>query len=162
MTQLTILATGGDLVSGEVRGTGPAVRELISGATQEIHVLAYTISTDGMRIVNLLEDGLRRGVRISLVVNKMHEMGGPVADALLSLNRKYNRFVLGSFVDPNGWDLHAKVLVADRETAIIGSANMSRRGMVENIEIGVLIRDRSCWKLAEMIDGLAERFSVPK
>lgn len=162
MTELTILATGGDLVRGEVRGTGPAMRELIRGATREIHVLAYAISAEGMRVVDLLEEGLGRGVRVSLVVNKMHEMSGPVADALLTLNGKYNRLVLGSFVDPGGWDLHAKVLVADREAAIIGSANMSRRGMAENIEIGVLIRDRSCWKLAEMIDGLAERFRIPK
>ena len=125
-------------------------------------MLAYAISTEGMRVVDLLEDGLRRGVRVSLVVNKMHRQDGSVEDALLTLNRRYNRLVLASFTDPSGWDLHAKVLVADREAAIIGSANMSRRGMAENIEIGVLIRDRSCWKLAEMIDGLAERFRIPK
>ena len=33
MTELTILATGGDLIRGEVRGTGPAVRELVRGAS---------------------------------------------------------------------------------------------------------------------------------
>ena len=97
-----------------------------------------------------------------LVVNRVHEMGGPAAHALLDLNRRHDRFTLGSFADPGGGDLHAKVLVADREAAVIGSANMSRRGMAGNIEIGVLIRDGSCWKLADMIDGMADRFAVPK
>ena len=162
MTDLTILATGSDLIRDEVRGTEPATRELIMGTREEIHVLAYTVSTEGMHIINLLETGLRRGLRICLVVNKMHEKDRTVVDALLGLNRKYSRLVLGDFHDPGGRDLHAKVLVADREAAIIGSANMSWRGMSGNYEIGVLIRDKSCWKLADMIDGLAEKFKVRK
>ena len=162
MTDLTILATGSDLIEGEVRGTESATRELIVGAREEIHVLAYTISAEGMRIVNMLEEGLRRGVRVRLVVNKLHEKEGAVVDSLLVLNRRYARLGLGDFSDPGGRDLHAKVIVVDREAAIIGSANLSYRGMSGNYEIGVLIRDRSCWKLAEMIDGLAEKFKVGK
>ena len=162
MTNLTILATGSDLLGDGVRGTEPVVREVIRGASREIHMLAYSISAGGMLVVDLLEEALGRGVRVVLVVNRIHGLDGPAANALLDLNRRYGRLALGSFTDPGGRDLHAKVLVADRESAIIGSANMSRRGMAGNIEIGVLIRDGSCWKLADMIDGLAGRFAVPK
>ena len=162
MMDLTIVATGSDLVGGGVRGTEPAVRELIHKARDEIHVLAYTISSEGMRIVDLLESGLQRGVRVCLVVNKMDEKDQSVADSLRAMNKKYGHFVLGNFLDPRGRDLHAKVLVADREAAIVGSANMSWRGMSKNYEIGVLIKDKSCWKLATMIDGLARKFAVPK
>ena len=162
MTNLTILATGPDLLGDGVRGTEPVVCEMIRGASREIHMMAYSISAGGMHIVDLLEEALDRGVRVVLVVNRIHEMDGPAANTLLDLNRRHGHFILGSFTDPDGGDLHAKVLVADREAAVIGSANVSRRGMAGNIEIGVLIRDGSCWKLADMTDGLAGRFAVPK
>ncbi|MFF8098829.1 phospholipase D-like domain-containing protein [Streptomyces sp. NPDC016640] len=37
--------------------------------------------------------------------------------------------------------LHAKVLAADRHTALLGSANPTDRGLSDNIEVGVVLRD---------------------
>ena len=68
--------------------------------------------------------------------------------------------LLCDFNDPNGWDLHAKVLIQDRRTAVIGSANISWRGMEKNIEISVLIRDGSAWRLASIIDEISIKTKV--
>jgi phosphatidylserine/phosphatidylglycerophosphate/cardiolipin synthase-like enzyme len=38
--------------------------------------------------------------------------------------------------------LHAKVLIADGETALLTSANFTDRGLADNLEIGLLVRDR--------------------
>lgn len=162
MTDLTILATGSELIEGEVRGTESVIRNIVKNASEEVHILAYTVSAEGMHIVGLLEAGLKRGIRVVLVINRLYEKNSGVVGSLLEMNRKYGRLVLADFCDPDGRDLHAKVLVADREVAVIGSANLSRRGMSSNYEVGVLIRDRSCWKLADMIDRLAEKFTVAK
>ncbi|WP_406013632.1 DISARM system phospholipase D-like protein DrmC [Streptomyces sp. NBC_00984] len=37
--------------------------------------------------------------------------------------------------------LHAKVIAADRHTALLGSANLTSRGLSRNVEIGVVLRD---------------------
>ncbi|MEV6792660.1 phospholipase D-like domain-containing protein [Streptomyces sp. NPDC051320] len=37
--------------------------------------------------------------------------------------------------------LHAKVIAADRRTALLGSANLTGRARSDNVEIGVILRD---------------------
>jgi phosphatidylserine/phosphatidylglycerophosphate/cardiolipin synthase-like enzyme len=37
--------------------------------------------------------------------------------------------------------LHAKVVAADRHTAMLGSANLTDRALSDNIELGVVLRD---------------------
>jgi cardiolipin synthase len=52
--------------------------------------------------------------------------------------------------------LHAKVIVVDRNKAVIGSANFSWNGMYGNYEIGLLLKGQHAWKLAKVIDVLSE------
>ncbi|MYB38878.1 MAG: phospholipase, partial [Gammaproteobacteria bacterium] len=42
--------------------------------------------------------------------------------------------------------LHAKALVADSETTFITSANLTDAALNRNIELGVLLRDRTLWR----------------
>jgi cardiolipin synthase len=43
-------------------------------------------------------------------------------------------------VPADGGDLHAKVICADERIAVIGSSNLSFRGLVSNYELGVVVR----------------------
>lgn len=65
--------------------------------------------------------------------------------------------------DPRGLDpdpkcraaMHAKVVVIDRKTAFISSANLTERAQERNIEVGVLLRDESVASdLASYFEGL--------
>lgn len=65
--------------------------------------------------------------------------------------------------DPRGLDpdpkcraaMHAKVVVIDRKTAFISSANLTERAQERNIEVGVLLRDESIASgLAAYFEGL--------
>jgi len=62
--------------------------------------------------------------------------------------------VVYDFTDPEKRQLHAKIIVADRKKAIVGSANLSWGGMYSNYEIGLLIEGEAAWKLAEIVDTL--------
>ena len=155
MSESQILATRASMIGGGVRGTGPVIKELIEEAEDEIHILAYAMTGEAVPIIHLLESGLDRGLGIVLVINKLDRQDKRVAAMLRSMNRRYGRFTLGNFDDPDGWDLHAKVLIQDRKAAVIGSANISWRGMEKNIEIGILVRDGSAWRLSSIIDDLA-------
>ena len=91
MTNPTTLATGWDLLGDGARGTEPVVREMMRGASGEIHVPAYSISAGGMPVVDLPEEAPDRGVRAVLAANRIHGLDGPAADTLLDLNRRYGR-----------------------------------------------------------------------
>ena len=155
MNESQILATGTSMIGDGVRGTGSAIRDLIEEAEDEIHILAYAMTEEAVPIIRLLESGLERGLKIVLVINKLDNQNRRVVAMLRSMNKKYGRFTLGNFNDPDGWDLHAKVMVQDRRAAVIGSANISWRGMEKNIEIGILVMDGSAWRLSSIIDNLA-------
>jgi phosphatidylserine/phosphatidylglycerophosphate/cardiolipin synthase-like enzyme len=42
---------------------------------------------------------------------------------------------------PGGAVLHAKALVVDGHSALVGSANLTQRALTANLEVGVLVRD---------------------
>ncbi|TCR24010.1 phospholipase D-like protein [Streptomyces sp. BK205] len=48
--------------------------------------------------------------------------------------------------------LHAKLIIADRHTALLGSANLTDRALSDNIELGVVLRDPS------LVGSLVEHF----
>jgi phosphatidylserine/phosphatidylglycerophosphate/cardiolipin synthase-like enzyme len=50
--------------------------------------------------------------------------------------------------------LHAKIIVCDRCRALVTSANFSRHGLHENIEIGVHVEASSVGRLADFLDAL--------
>ena len=160
MSESQILATGGDLIGGGVRSTGSVIREMIREAQHEVHIMAYTMTMESVPIIRLLESRLEGGLKAVLVINKLATQDRRVVDMLQFMNKKYGNFTLCNFDDPDGWDLHAKVLVQDRKTALIGSANLSWRGMEKNIEIGVLIRDGSAWRLSSIIDEISAKMRM--
>ncbi len=51
--------------------------------------------------------------------------------------------------------LHAKVIVADRKKAVLGSANFSWGGMSAHYEIGVLLEGKDAWTLSKLVDEVA-------
>jgi phosphatidylserine/phosphatidylglycerophosphate/cardiolipin synthase-like enzyme len=51
--------------------------------------------------------------------------------------------------------VHAKVVVADRQVAYVGSANLTAGGMTDTVEVGVLLRGPCVDTVADFVDGLA-------
>lgn len=49
---------------------------------------------------------------------------------------------------------HAKVLIADRERAYLGTANITHPGLTGNLELGVLFRDETVESLVHVVDRL--------
>ena len=58
----------------------------------------------------------------------------------------------------HGAVLHAKALIIDGERALVGSANLTKRALTANLELGVLIRDPALATALEMhLDRLMDR-----
>ncbi len=154
MAAVEVLATGEKFLKHGLRGAGPVIEDLISDATNEIHMLAYVVTPHARRIVDLLEVALERGVKVTVVINKLAAQSPTVVSRLNRLSKAHKYFIVADFDTPKA-DLHAKVVVADRKRAVVGSANFSFGGMTKNYEVGVRFEGREAWKLSKLIDSLS-------
>ena len=50
--------------------------------------------------------------------------------------------------------IHAKLTIADGERSYLGTANMTHRGLVENLELGVIFEDDTVEELRELVQSL--------
>lgn len=154
MTSVDILATGAKFLKHGLQGTGQVIEETIASATNEIHMMAYVITPHAGHMFDLLENALEGGVKVTIVVNKLAEQHESTKAWLLRMSKTHAHFRVADFHPARG-DLHAKVIVADRMRAVIGSANFSFGGMANNYEIGVRFEGEEAWTVSKLIDSLA-------
>lgn len=152
MNKVQILATGFEFMKEGVRGIEPVIEELINSAQEEIHIMAYIFTPSALHILHLLNDAAERGIKITMVVNRIEFQDEQIKAWLNSAGKKFPHVRVVNFCNPEGRQLHAKVIVSDRNRALVGSANFSWGGMVANYEIGILLEGDLAWKLAELID----------
>lgn len=151
---IKILATGLGWMGNGVESITANIEELILNAKYEILIGAYNISTGASDVLELINVPLSRDVDVRILVNQFHNHFPAAQAMLLSFSRKYLNFKLYDFTHPDGYDLHAKMIVVDRERAIIGSSNISRRGFFENHELAVMLTGREVSKVANAFERL--------
>ncbi|MET8176495.1 DISARM system phospholipase D-like protein DrmC [Streptomyces clavifer] len=86
-------------------------------------------------IVTELRAAAGRNVRIDLLLEESTSSAqafAPLGDRVRIWHRAHNSTRSA---------LHAKVVAADRHTALLGSANLTGRALRDNVEIGVILRD---------------------
>ena len=149
-----ILATGTDILVDEVRGAESAIRDIVTGAQSELHVMAYVISKHATWFMENIQSALERGISTTLVINRLGAQDSVTRDRLCRWNRTYPHFSLRSY-DNDRKSVHAKVVVADRNWAVVGSANFSWHGMATNYEVGVLLEGKEAWTLSKVVDRMA-------
>jgi cardiolipin synthase len=139
------------------RGIGNALVELIDGAKQEVIIVAYRLTVAVPELTRALESALSRGCLIRIVRDTS---GEPVV-----AEERFLANLLGDHAGLSLWDfldgtsdlncaLHAKMVIADRSRAIVGSANFSKNGMVKNHEIAVRLEGPEVSSLARACDDL--------
>ena len=157
MTSVEILATGPELIRQGIRGTEPVVEEVIQSAEKEIQVIAYVFTYNALHVLDLLDQAARKGIKVGLTVNNIKRQEGRVKAKLENLASVASVF---DFEDPHGKQLHAKIVIADRTRAVVGSANFTWGGMFGNYEIGLLIEGEAVWNLSRVADALS-RLATP-
>ncbi|MDH6488715.1 DISARM system phospholipase D-like protein DrmC [Streptomyces sp. SAI-127] len=136
-------------VSGPMSASLPA--RLTSGVAVEVirsartSLLVVSFAAHGARnVVAEIGQAVERGVRVDLLLEESTQ----AATAFVALPSEVN---VWHRVGPSGV-LHAKLIVADRHTALLGSANLTDRALSDNIELGVVLRDPS------LVEPLVEHF----
>ena len=156
-TNVGVVVTGIDWMGGGVGSIESAMRQLFQEAKQEILLTVYTITSAADMLFDWLEMALSRGVEIKMVVNRLDEKAPAVGSQLHRLDSMYPHFHLYNFVSDDPIDLHAKLVVADRQKAIVGSSNLSRRGLLTNYELALMIEGVTATEIASIVDRLISR-----
>jgi phosphatidylserine/phosphatidylglycerophosphate/cardiolipin synthase-like enzyme len=149
-----VVVTGIDWMGGGVGSIESAMRQLFQDAKHEILLTVYTITSSADMLFDWLEFALSRGVEIKMVVNRLEDLTPVVINKLRQFANSYPYFNLYNFTSDDSVDLHAKLIVVDRQKAIVGSSNLSRRGLLTNYELALTVEGEIATEIANTVDRL--------
>lgn len=148
--------TGPEVPGSISRLTSEVVADLIDHAHSDVLLVSYAMHNEPT-LTAAVSRAVDRGVFVQILhersIDNPHFRGATVPFPGLPVRR------LCWPLDqrPPGASMHAKVLVIDRETTLIGSANITGTAMLRNIECGVLIHDpKIAGEIVDAITGLTE------
>lgn len=167
-----VVWTGPDVTGTYLRATRQVVQDIIHHAQSDLLVVGYWVAgrDDGEGIINdivdMIAQAVQRGVAVTMVLDqKAREQGWDEG--------KTNRDILASMwpthvpmPDLLTWQipdnekhlkLHAKVLVADHQDALVTSANLTMHALDKNMEMGVRVVGTPADQIVRHFDLLRQR-----
>jgi len=138
---LELVVSGPKSVHLHPRSTEQVLLELIGEAQHEILIVTYALQGYA-ELEGALAQAAARGVRITVVAETSEDSPGFQGDPARALGTiPVERLRWPRDQRPaRGAALHAKVVVVDRSTVLITSANLTQRASADNLEVGVLLR----------------------
>lgn len=134
-----------------------ALARLVESVQGELHIVSPYITEAGTAFITSRVAGATR--RLSIDVRVLTDLnplsvcqGSCDPEAILDLVRSFRRTMIHHL--PR---VHAKVVIADRAAAMIGSANLTEGGVKENYEYGIII---SSQEVASRITQDVEEYSA--
>ena len=144
--RLELVWTGPEAIVSPARDTAVVVRELFDRAQKSVLVAGFSFD-HGAQLLEPLHRAMRdRAVDASIY---LHVSTLDDGQRFLDRNWPFGPPRPRLYHDPRTLavpqlaNLHAKCVVVDGEFSFIGSANFTDRGHTRNIEVGVVIEDRS-------------------
>jgi len=178
--QIVDIVLSGPEVPGIVTGdTVTTLRTLISEAQREVFMVGYAVhnakpifellasrmASDNLRVLFCIEIGRKMGdtsLDSEIVPRFAHEFREKHWPWSNLPNIYYDPRSLSEDMQRRS-SLHAKCVMADRERALITSANFTEAAWQRNIEFGILLRDASIVnRLGTYVDGLVETRALLK
>lgn len=146
----------------DMRQITSALLKLCREAEDDLTVVSPYLESIGVEWLRPgIEAALRRDVDVTIVSREL-TTGEPNFEALDNLlelaGGGRGQLSVYDYYEPRPdsqaplYTLHSKVIVADREAAYVGSANFTRYGFNENLEIGAILRGRRVAELQRVFD----------
>lgn len=129
--------------TGAERLTAGVLHELLCDARERILLVSYAAFTLP-EVADDLSAAVSRGCRVDVVFETTEDSGGayhgPHSQPFDTISG-ITRWHWPAEHRTGGAALHAKLLVIDGRRAFVGSANLTARALVHNLEVGALLRD---------------------
>jgi phosphatidylserine/phosphatidylglycerophosphate/cardiolipin synthase-like enzyme len=132
----------------EAHTTRDVLTYLFAAATKQVRVCSPYLDREGVGLlVAPVREAAGRGVQVMVATHHLDDPQSPNARAVGVLRAEVPTVVgihLPSLVHTgDGGEalmVHAKVVIVDDHTALVGSANLTKAGLTGNIEVGVVVR----------------------
>lgn len=154
--KIQILSSGDIFVEEGVISIESKLLEMLDNTKHDLYIVMYTVSGKPQNFWNKLENLLKKGIQVNFIIEGSIQHQRKTIN-ILSNMQKYENFNLYFYSDEN--PLHAKLIVSDGEKAILGSANISGGGLVQNHEIAVYIEGEKAWTLKKLAEKLIKDIS---
>lgn len=161
---VSVVTTGLGWLGSGAGAIERTLTELIETAERELVLAVYAMSPGPARIWDALEQAIDGGISCTLIVDRLESQARDVREHLLTVRDRHPAtFKILDFVGETDHDhLHAKIAVADRRRALVGSANLTAHGMLLAHELAVHIDGPVAEEIAVRIDMLGRsRFVRP-
>jgi phosphatidylserine/phosphatidylglycerophosphate/cardiolipin synthase-like enzyme len=162
---IRVVVSGSSWMGGGSGSIESVIHDLFTRANDEVVIVAYAISGATPALFQQFTSLLQRGIRIRMLINRYDQQHISVQNELRQLQRQFPGLLqLSSFVPVHSQvDLHAKIIIVDRKYALIGSANLSMRGLMDNHELGLLLEGAAVSDIARTVELLmrsSQTFSI--
>lgn len=134
--------------------------ELIQSTEEEVVLMSPFLSEEGFeRLQGALRTASGNGATISLITNSLtygdDDYNRTFTRCLLDDPRLAPVTTCYEYIDRSTWTtFHAKIITVDGQRAYLGTANLTHRGLTENLELGVIFRDDTATRLDRLIRSL--------
>ncbi|MCA9694199.1 MAG: DISARM system phospholipase D-like protein DrmC [Myxococcales bacterium] len=159
-----VVWSGVDVPRSRVQRTDVVLARLLASCKDDVLIASYSFA-GARELLTPLATRVASGVRVRVIVDgtKLSSLrpDTPRQEALRRLRSAFFRSVWPQgaeppllYCDPRTLareeakgvlqaphSMHAKCVIIDREVALVGSANFTRRAQGDNLEVGALIRD---------------------
>jgi len=148
--EIQIVATGSKWIGKGVRTTYSVIKDIITSSKYSLLITAYYLSNND--ILEEIENSLKKGVEILMYINDPENNACNLRNHLNILENNYSNFTIYRIYEDF---FHAKIIISDRKKVLIGSANLTKKGMYSNYELGVVINNP---EIAFEIENIVRRF----
>lgn len=155
--EIKVAVTGNGWMGQGIGSIKSLLKEVFTNVNNEIQIATYSITENTGEFFGMLDNELVRKTRVLMIVNRFYDQNKNVKMLLNELALKYPNFILMNFEpEDTREDLHVKLVVIDHQTAIVGSANLTFRGMIMNHELAVKITGDAAQTIGSLIDRLSK------
>ncbi|RUM47438.1 MAG: hypothetical protein DSY47_06950 [Hydrogenothermus sp.] len=142
--KIMILSSGDILVEKGIISIESKLLEMLDQTEHDLYIMMYTVSSKPDNFWTKLEELLMKKIGVHFTLESSVKHSNKAIEILKKLDR-YDNFNL--YFHSGDSPLHAKLIVSDGKRAILGSANISGGGLVQNHEIAVYIEGDKAWTL---------------
>ena len=158
INRVSLAVTGLAWLGAGVQSVQQEIISIVRSARREISLCAYSITSGAGGLIDEIIEASNQGVTVTLVINDLQSQPLDTQTRIRMLTPALrDRIRIFDFTSGNTQSqLHAKVVVADRSTALVGSANLSFHGLYSNHELALVVRGPLAEEVAARMDLLAK------
>jgi cardiolipin synthase len=156
INRTSLAVTGLAWLGGGVPSVQQEMIAIIRSTRRELTLCSYSVTTGAGTLFDEIADVASQGVAVTLIINNLRGQPADIRERICKTApiAAANMRIFDFTGEEPQSNLHAKVIVADRTTALVGSANLSFHGMVSNHELAVVLRGPIAEEIAIRLDSL--------